>query len=101
MHATGLLCHKCGHRETDPARGLGAILARGWWAQSMTSQRRHLCGACYGGLEAMAREGYWRRRPIAATVADAGASGHRGSEATAKWVGPRGRVRELVPEFQA
>ncbi len=64
MHATGLLCLECGHREIDRSGGLGAIMVRGWWAQSMTSQRRHLCGSCYRGLEPMAREGYWRRQPL-------------------------------------
>ena len=101
MHATGLVCHKCGHRETDPVRGPDAILARGWWAQAMTTQRRHLCGACYQGLDAMARELYWRRHPIAATVVDAGPSRQQARGTSAKWVRPRGRIRGVVPEFQA
>jgi len=59
----GLLCDECGRRETSP-RGLGAIMQRGWWAQSMISRQKHLCGACYRGLEPMAREGYWRRQGL-------------------------------------
>lgn len=66
MHATGLLCDACGHREIDRYGGLGAIMKRGWWAQSMTSHQRHLCGGCYRGLELMAREGYWRSQPTLA-----------------------------------
>ncbi len=66
-HATGLLCDTCGHRERD-RRGLAAIMKRGWWAQSMTSGQRHLCGGCYRGLELLAQEGYWRRPAIPATV---------------------------------
>jgi hypothetical protein len=60
---TGLLCDECGQREVNP-RGLGAIMARGWWAHFMTSQETHLCGACYRGLEPMAREGFWRRQAL-------------------------------------
>lgn len=61
-HATSVLCDACGYRESD-RRGLGAIMMRGWWAQSMTSGQRHLCGGCYRGLELLAREGYWRGQP--------------------------------------
>jgi hypothetical protein len=61
LEVTGLVCDHCGHRETDADGGLGAIMVRGWWAQSMTSQQRHVCGGCYRELEPMAREGYWRR----------------------------------------
>ncbi len=64
MHATSLVCDQCGHRETDLDRGLGAVMARGLWAQSMISRQRHLCGGCYRALEPMAREGYWRRPPL-------------------------------------
>jgi hypothetical protein len=60
-YPTGLECNLCHHRELDPSGGLGAILTRSAWAQSMSSQERHVCERCYRGLEPMAREGYWRR----------------------------------------
>ena len=101
MHTRSLLCHKCGRHETDPLRGSNGILARGWWAQAITSQKRHLCGACYQELDAMAREVYWRRQPIAVTVVDPSPSPHRARMATAPWVRPSGRVRARVAELQA
>ena len=64
MHATGLVCDECGHRELDASGGPGAIMVDGWWAQSMMSRQRHLCGSCYRALEPMAREGYWRRQAL-------------------------------------
>jgi CheY-like chemotaxis protein len=60
---TGLECNECHRLETDPDGGIGAIMARGEWAQSLSSQQRHLCGDCYRTIEPLAREGYWRRHP--------------------------------------
>ncbi len=62
--ATGLQCDECDHRETNLVGGLGAVMARGWWGQSMTSKHSHICGGCYRRLEPMAREGYWRRQSL-------------------------------------
>ncbi|MDX6661538.1 MAG: hypothetical protein QOJ55_2360 [Solirubrobacteraceae bacterium] len=70
---TGLECDECQHREMDADGAIGAIMARGQWAQSLTSQERHVCGDCYGTLEPLAREGYWRRHPLSAN-ADPGAT---------------------------
>ncbi|MDQ6751306.1 MAG: hypothetical protein M3Z33_11210 [Actinomycetota bacterium] len=61
---TGLECDECGHREIDSNAGLDAVMARGWWSQSMLSSQIHLCGSCYRELEPMAREGYWRRQTL-------------------------------------
>jgi hypothetical protein len=61
---TGLECDECQHREMDDHGRLGAIFARGAWAQSMSSSEDHLCGECYRTLEPIARENYWRRQPI-------------------------------------
>jgi hypothetical protein len=60
---TGLECDECQHREMDADGAIGAIMVRGQWAQSLTSQERHLCGGCYRTVEPFAREGYWRRQP--------------------------------------
>ena len=60
---TGLACDDCQHREMDADGRLGAIMARGAWAQSMSSSEDHLCGECYRTLEPIARENYWRRQP--------------------------------------
>ena len=64
---TGLECDECQHRETDDG-AIGAIMSRGQWAQSLSSQQRHLCGGCYRTAEPMAREGYWRRQPLGVNV---------------------------------
>jgi hypothetical protein len=63
---TGLECDDCQHREMDVHGRLGAIMARGAWAQSMSSREKHLCGGCYRALEPIARESYWRRQPAVA-----------------------------------
>jgi hypothetical protein len=63
---TGLECDECRHREMDADGAVGAIMARGEWAQSLSSQQRHLCGGCYRTIEPLAREGYWRRHPLGA-----------------------------------
>ncbi len=60
---SGLECDDCQHREMDAYGRLGAIMARGAWAQSMSSSEDHLCGECYRTLEPIARENYWRRQP--------------------------------------
>jgi hypothetical protein len=64
---TGLECDECQHREMDDG-AIGAIMARGQWAQSLASQERHLCGDCYRTVEPLAREGYWRRHPMVANA---------------------------------
>ena len=57
----GLECDLCHAREMDRLGGLEPILARGAWAQSMSSSRRHVCGSCYRQLDPFAREAYWHR----------------------------------------
>jgi hypothetical protein len=65
---TGLECDECQHREVNVGGAIGAIMAPGQWAQSLSSQERHLCGGCYRTLEPLAREGYWRRLPLSANA---------------------------------
>jgi hypothetical protein len=60
---TGLECDTCQHSEINVG-AIGAIMTRGQWAQSLSSQEHHLCGGCYRALEPLAREGYWRRVPL-------------------------------------
>ena len=60
----GLECDRCQQREMDAHGAIGAIMARGAWAQSLSSRERHLCGSCYRTLEPFAREVYWRRHPL-------------------------------------